>query len=208
MKRGVKAIAVLGIVGLLVGLSLAPAAARPTWKLFGDAKFVKEGVGSDPWALRIRSDASPAFGGVAWSPDGPMTFADLLTVSTDFRVTEADCGGGSPRFSISLDTTGDGVRDGSVFVYLGPVPNFSGCGSAWQSSGNLIEATDTRFDSTQFGGPFYGTHAGTLALVGSGTVTRVSLVVDSSWLFGTQTVLVDNVTVNDSVLSNPGLGSE
>jgi len=194
-------------VSLLVGMAVVgPAAARPTWVLFGDAKFVKEGMGSDPWALRLRSDANPGYGGVAWIPTDTTTFADLTALSSEFRVVEGDCGGGAPRFSVGIDTNGDGSRDGSVFVYFGPYPNFTGCGTDWQSTGELIGSTELRFDTSQVGGTFYDDYAGALALVGSDTVTSIALVVDAGWMFGTQTVLVDDVTVNDNVLSNPGLG--
>jgi hypothetical protein len=42
---------------------------------------------------------------------------------------------------------------------------FTGCGSGWQSTGNLITNTDLRFDSTQFGRPYYGSYSQAVSLV-------------------------------------------
>jgi hypothetical protein len=49
------------------------------------------------------------------------------------------------------------------------------------------------------GGTFYDTYNNALALFGSDTVLRISLVVDGSWGFGDgeQTILVDNILVNN-----------
>jgi hypothetical protein len=139
------------------------------------------------------------FGGVSFDDANGLMFSELTTLSTDYNVTNDDCGGGSPRFSIRMDTDGDGLSNGSVFVYLGPTPSFTGCTpDTWLSSGNLVGSTDARFDLTQFGGPFYGTYADALALLGSDDVLRISLVVDAGWMFTDQeqTVLFDNTVIN------------
>jgi len=209
MRGWLGKLALVAIVGLVVGWTVGPAAAAPKWLLFGDAMFVKEGQGDNPWALQLRSDPTipPTFGGVRFTPPGePMVFTDLWSLGTDYDVTDDDCGGGSPRFQVRMDMDGDGMGDANVFVYIGPFPNFSGCAGGWQSTGNLIGATDARYDLTQVGGTFYDTYGNAVALVGGKTVTRVSLPVDAGWAFadGEQTILVDNVTVNDHVLSGHG----
>lgn len=210
MRRGLSTLAVVAIVGLVVGwTSLGPAAAFPKWLLFGDATFVKQGQGDDPWAVQLRSDLSipPAFGGIAFTPPGdPWEFQDIWWLSTDFDVTDDDCFGGSPRFAVRIDTDGNGIADANVHIYLGPVPNFSGCPTGWQVGTNLIGISETRYDLTQVGGTFYDTYANAVTLVGTKTVTRVLLIVDSGWGFGDgeQTILVDNVTVNEHVLSGHG----
>ena len=67
----------------------------------------------------------------------------------------------------------------------------------------MIEATDARYDSTQFGGPFYGTHSDAPDLVGENSVVGIQLVVDSGWGFADkeQTILADNVQVNNHMLT-------
>jgi len=152
-------------------------------------------------AVTLVSSPTQPFSGVAFDDATGQTVADLSSLSTDYNVTDDDCAAGSPRFQIGVDTTGDSVRDGNVFVYIGPTPDFTGCGTGWQSTGELVGSTDARFDLSQFGGPFYGTYADMIALLGDDTITGVSLVVDSGWAFGDgeQTVLVDNVHVDGGV---------
>ena len=40
--------------------------------------------------------------GVAFTPAAGTTLADLTNLSADFQVTQGDCGGGSPRFSLTV----------------------------------------------------------------------------------------------------------
>jgi hypothetical protein len=149
-------------------------------------------------------------------PSGPkLKFADLFRLSTDFNPVNSDCGAGSPRFEIGLDLNGDGFPEGSLFIYLGPLFNFTGCTSGWQNSGNLVAniTSDQRFDLTQFNGPFYGTYFDALSLVGRGTICYVILVVDSGWWpnlqprAGHQIIHVDTVRINQFTLNatNPPL---
>ena len=110
----------------------------------------------------------------------------------------------APRFSIGLDTNGDGVRNGSMFVYVGSAPDFS-CSlfpGAWRSTGNLIGSGDLRFDTSQLGGTFYDSYANALAAYGAVAITSVSFVVDAGWAFpgGLQDVVVDDLTVNGHTL--------
>ena len=126
-----------------------------------------------------------------------ITFGSLSGLSADVDFTDDDCGGGSPRFSFGIDTNGDSVRDGYLHVYVGPPPSFTGCVSG--PTGNLLAGTDARFDLTQFGGPFYGTYADAVALVGSGTILDAMFAVDGGWsqADGEQTVHVDNVVIGE-----------
>src|SRR3989338_4819821 len=92
--------------------------------LFGDAMIVGGGNPGD--AAQIRSDASiaPGFGGVRFNDASGLLFPALTTLSTDFNVTDDSCGAGSPRIQIQIDTDGDTISNGNVFVYLGPSPSF------------------------------------------------------------------------------------
>ena len=187
-----------------LALVLVPAFAATTYSLVGDAIIV---AGGNPGnAAQIRSDATIGYGGVSVVPGSPIPWASLTTLSTDFNVTDDNCGGGSPRIQIRIDTNGDGISDGSVRVALGPSPSFTGCAADWQSTGNLIGNADGgRYDYSVFGGSPYTTYSNAPASVTAGRVVGVFVVVDGSWSAaatggnGEQTTLIDNITVNSDV---------
>jgi hypothetical protein len=177
-------------------------------KKFDDAAGAAERfkVDNRQGVYRLVSDMSNAtasddFSGLAYTKvHKGLTFAELKELSTDYAVEAGGCGGGSPRFSIGLDTDGDGARNGNLFVYIGTAPSFT-CGTGWQSTGNLIGSSDLRFDTTQLGGTFYDSYANALARYGSAAVTSISLVADGGWAVGgVQRLLVDDTTVNGHVL--------
>lgn len=187
----------------------APAAGGGVpWSVFGDASAIRLEAAPSPWAVQLRSQASaPGFGGIAFQPRTPLTFAQVTTLSADFNVTDDDCGGGSPRFQLNMDTDGDGDSDGNIFVSFGPAPNFTGCTGDWESTGNLIGNNDHgRYDASQVGGSGFGTYQDALTVAGEMRVLGIQLVVDASWFFadGEQTVLVDNVQVNAHRLTGHG----
>jgi hypothetical protein len=175
-----------------------PAAAKPKWEAFGDVEAVKVAPGG--WAIALTSDldADLPYGGIAYEPKKGLTFAGIKKLSADFN---GDYGGGSPRFQINVELPDGSVKN--VFVYLGDEPSFVGTTDGWEKSGNLIGSADLRWDTSQVGGTFYDDYAGALELVGALPVVGIQLVVDSGWFFadGTQTVLVDNVRVNNDVMS-------
>jgi hypothetical protein len=132
-----------------------------------------------------------------------LTFSGISSLSTQFNVTDDDCGGGSPRFQIN-------VGGKNVFVYLGPSPSFTGCTpNTWLSSGNLVGTSDAcRVDTSQLSpGTQCSTWAAAVALLGSQTVTGIQLTVDSGWLPAftdkEQTILVRNVTINGKTFITP-----
>jgi hypothetical protein len=140
------------------------------------------------------------------------TFSALTALSTQFdpvagspaagATTPVGCGGGSPRFQITL------ASGKNVFVYLGPSPDFNSCAlNTWQSSGNLIGNNDVgRYDTSQVqAGTQSNTYSGALALVGTQQVTKISLVVDAGWAFTpkVQTVLARDIDVNGQMFSGP-----
>lgn len=184
-----------GLAGALVGtlMLVTPALAATPFSLFGKATSITNGASlvSDT----SNTDTSDDFSGIGLSIPSGMTFADITALSTTFNVTDDDCIGGSPRFQIHLNTAG-GTK--SMFVYLGPVPNFTGCGAGDINSGNLINSTENRFDLTQLGGPFMGTYTDALAYAGGLTVLGVQIVADSGWAFPDmeQTVNVTNPLVS------------
>lgn len=122
--------------------------------------------------------------------------ADIKTLSTDYNIGGSDCGGGAPRFEIDLAT------GKNIFVYFGPLPNFTNCFYGWQNTGNVVNATDKRWDTSQIGGTFYDTHANAVTLAGSAHIKSISVVVDAGWFTGPkgQDLTIDNFTVNKDVM--------
>jgi len=187
-----------GLLAAISGIALFSSTvswAAPGYTLTGGAAVADESVTlvSNTGDVSDGNDASA----ITFTETGVTTFSSLTALSADFNVTDDDCSTGSPRFQVAFGSQ-------NLFVYLGPTPSFTGCAAnTWISSGNLIGSTDARFDLSQLGGPFYGTYADALALVGSQTVTGISLVADSGWAFADteQTVLVDNVVVNDATFA-------
>lgn len=199
-----RAIVLIVALAAMTAAAGSAAAAGITSSLFGGATRESSDVRlvSDLTDTSTANDSS----GIAFALPAGTTFADLKTLSTEFDPIAGGCGGGSPRFSITLS----GGK--SVFVYLGPSPSFTGCTlNTWQSSGNLIGNNDTgRYDTSQVqAGTQSNTYAGALALVGSQTVTEIDLVVDAGWFFNpkTQTVLVRNVDVDGQTFAVPSAGN-
>lgn len=189
------------LLAAFVALTLAAAApalaADPT--PFGGAT-VANGV------AKLVSDTSNAatsddFSGVRLPLPTGLTLAQVTQLATEFNVTDDDCGGGSPRFVISYGT------NENITVNLGPSPNFTGCAqNTWLSTGNLVGTSDRlRVDTSQVGGGVDSTWAQALSLVGSRTISSISLVVDGSWKMTDkeQTVLVRNVKLNGATYFVP-----
>lgn len=138
---------------------------------------VFESIGSD-----TSTDNDYSF--LRFTPDTRMRFADLNQLVAHYDFTTGNCVAGSLRWQVRIDVGNDGVEanDGNLFVYFGDAPAFNDCDGAASNSGqNLIGNSDARFDLTQLGGPFYGTYADALALIGTDDVLRASLVLDSGW---------------------------
>jgi hypothetical protein len=190
-----------GVFALVFGAILAgavPASAAGSFTLFGDATRVHPGFNSHT-AIQLRS-VGAGFGGIDFKVPSGLTFGQVQNLGTDYNFTAASCGGGSPRFQINVDGK-------NAFVYIGPPPNYTGCPpDVWTDTGNL--ATPASFvDTSQLpGGTFYDTFAAADLKYGSDAVTGIQLVTDAGWMFGTQTVLVDNVRINGKTYTFEGHG--
>lgn len=157
-------------------------------------------------AVRLVSDFSDAgtandFGAVGFPVPTGATLATLTTLSAEFNVTDDNCGGGSPRFQITIGGK-------NVFVYLGPSPGFNTCAAnTWISTGNLVGTSDAcRVDTSQLiAGTQCTTWAAAVAALGSQPITAIQLVVDGGWsqTDKEQTVLVRNVRINGTTFITP-----
>lgn len=179
-------------IATVLGFPLSTLAATD-YSLFGDATTVSPGHNSAT-AVQTTSDAAPGWGGINFDVASGTTFADLATLSTDFNVTDDNCGGGSPRFQLATPS-------GNISVYLGNAPGYDACQpNTWVNTGDLLEGS-LFVDTSQIGGTFYDTYANALANYGAMPIESIQLVVDSGWNAsasggdGEQTVLFDNVVV-------------
>lgn len=195
--------ALVSLVLASLAVQGSAAMAATDYDLYGDASIV---AGGNPGnAARLTSDADPGFGGVDFDVSG-LTFEELTMLATDFNVTDDQCGAGSPRFQINVETE---TGTENIFVYLGPSPTFTGCSAGWQSSGNLIGNNDAcRWDTSQLAaGTQCTTWTAAVAAFGDLEITGIQLVVDSGWNAvasggdGEQTVLVDNVRINSDTIT-------
>ena len=195
MKKTVgKAVGALAATAMGLVVGIGPVIAAGGFTLFGDAALVHPGNNS-PTAAQVRSVGNTGFGGIDFNIPAGLTLSQIQSLSTDYQFTAGSCGGGAPRFSINFGP------NMNAFVYIGPPPNYAGCPqNVWANTGNL--ATPASFvDTTQLGGTFYDTFAAADLRFGSDVVTGIQLVTDAGWLFGTQTVLVDNVMINDATFT-------
>jgi len=123
-------------------------------------------------------------------------FSDITVLSTAYNLGAADCGSESPRFFIALS----GGK--YIVAYFGPVPSFTNCYYGWQNTGNVMQSTDARWDTSQLtGGTSNDTHAHALTLAGTIPVTSISIVLDSGWMTPRgQDLTIDEFRVNDTVM--------
>jgi len=109
-------------------------------------------------------------------PGDGNRLSSIKTLSTDFAaLAGSDCGSGTPRFQIAVETPSG--ENKNVFVYLGAYPNYTGCTPGWQHSGNLADPS-TRWDTSQLGGTFYDPADHAVATFGTYKVVGVSVVVE------------------------------
>ena len=177
-------------MALVVGASSVLAAGGYT--LFGDASLVSPGNNS-PTAVQLRSIGF-GFGGIDFTIPAGTTFSQIQNLSSDYRFTDGSCGGGGPRFQVNVDGH-------NAFVYMGPPPNYTACPqNVWLNTGNLATPASLVDTSQLPGGFFYDTFAAAQVKYGSDIVTGIQLVTDGGWAVpgGTQTVLIDNVMINNT----------
>ena len=186
-----RCIGALACVAMALVVGAGSALAGGGFSLFGDATRVHPGNNS-PTAVQLTS-IGLGFGGIDFSVPSGTTFSQVQNLSTDYKFTDGSCGGGGPRFQVNVDGH-------NAFVYIGPPPSYTGCPqNVWLSTGNLVTPASFVDTSQLPGGTFYDTFAAADIKYGSDLVTGIQLVTDGGWsVGGTQTVLVDNVMIDDT----------
>ncbi len=179
----------LALASAFVIPALALAAASSGYSLFGNATLVSPGNNS-PTGVKFGSDTPPTYGGVDFNIPAGFTVADLNNLSTDYEFISGSCAQGSPRFGA---TTSAG---GTIFFYIGPPPNYTGCpAGVWSNTGNLASPTNL-VDATQIGGGYYEPYGQVQITYGSLVITDLFIVSDNG--NPTQSVEIDNTMVNNT----------
>lgn len=172
---------------LLVVLAIPAAASAAISGAGGGTTF----AGGD--ATLVANTANP-FSFISFDDVNGQPVGALTSLAAD--VVSADYGLGSPRFSVEV-TKGTATK--SIFVYLGDLPNLATGGAG--DTGNLLDSgvNGARVDSTQLGGPFYGTWADAVSAASGWTISGIDFVVDGV----SQTVVLDSVTINGTTHGFP-----
>lgn len=179
------------VVLLCVALAIPATAAYASLSGSGGGTTIANGQAT------LVSNSSSPYSYLTYNDLNGQSVGSLSELSAD--VVSAQYGGGAPRFSIDVT---NGTDTKAIFVYLGDLPNFTSGSNG--DTGNLLDsnANGARVDSTQIGGPFYGTWSDAVAAAASSgysTITGISFVVDGGWQLTSQTVVVDALSINGMV---------
>ena len=197
LKRMFSVIAA-GFVAALV----LPAAtfAATNYQLGGAAEIIKPGLNGSGAAVQLTADknlpdedgeARNAGGNVIFDALEGANFSSLNTLSSDYRVDEGTCGGGT-RFYTMLNNDADADPDANIVYYFT-------CESGLTNSGNLAEGTDqVQVEDYTAGTRSTMTLDEAKALFPNATILEVSLVSDNiNDAAGRQVITFDNVQIND-----------
>lgn len=182
------------------------------WTLQG-AAWAADPTDVTTQALRIQTVADQGFGVASLALPAGTRIQDITALEFDAFYESGGCGGGSPRYTFSVDVDEDGDSDKTLNVYGGPFPSYAGCTLGSWLHHDLMDGA-LRWDAQSMGGPFYGTQAQAAAAAGPAhRLLSVRLIWDSPWAFPDQTEVsyFDNLRVNDVLLmepSNMGCGGQ
>lgn len=203
----IRKIGFLAICITVVGLFAMPALAEkgPAGEKF---KFFGTGHdGSDPqnptnYAVSITISNGTDFGGIVRKVNPGNKASDLTDqLQLKYYLQNMQCGGGSPRIQLGIDTTGDGHFDGNAFGYVGDKP-WGGQGDCPMNQWVLEDMTDNvaKWDLTQLGGGGAITWSEAVAYLATKypnyKVLNIVYVLDSGWLGS----LFQGVTFLDNVV--------
>lgn len=183
------------------------------WSLFGSALPTKQGESPNHWALELTYAGMNSYAGVKFQdPSRTLTFDKIWNLSTDYRIEDGDhCIQRSPRFLIELDTDGDGLAEKGVIAYFASSLYSTVCQNGWVNSGNVMDigSQDQRFDTSEFEkGSTDHTYFDALYLAGDYPVVDILLIVDGEGDGHPQTILVDNMSVNNFKLDAQGFSKK
>jgi hypothetical protein len=187
VKRGLLCLLVI----VAAGLTAAAASATPSTSTFGNGKWTPHTGNDSQSGLVTSSDESGSFGGATIS-DFPSDPGDVTALSFDYNASVSGGSGGSPRLVVQFDD-GDAVLRPLTLTadQWGTVDGMSG--NNW----------DSRSDTCGFS--FAASWNDVVACHPGATITGMWVVNDSGWLYTSGiTVVFDNITVNDTVMSGPG----
>ena len=181
----------------LVALSLAfqglAAAAGSRWTPFGTAHWEKGAGLGGGYGLVTTSSPSGTYGGIQLS-NPPSDPNSITALSYDFKANQTGGSGGSPRLVIQFSDGGDASLRLLVWVAGAWMHEDGMTSTDWDNRGGTCGFVyETTWSAIK------ACHLGT-------TVTGIFAVNDSGWLYppAGETVVLDNVTVNDQVASGPG----
>lgn len=202
MHRYVRlSVAVLGATLALSVAAVALAAPAPQWKPFGDAAWRPHSGFNSQHGLVTSSDASGTFGGIELR-NGPTDPNAIDALSFDFNADQTGPSGGSPRLVVifsDTNTNGYGVLrplnwTADTWTHLDGLT-----GNNWDNQNGTSSGVCGFF-------VFGTTWTAVKACHPGADITSMFLVNDSGWLYPSsgETVVLDNVTVNDAVAAGPG----
>lgn len=195
-----------------VGLLAVPGTAlSQTTGQYGAVQVVNSGPASNPDVFQLTSsnNTPPGYAGLYFDFTSPLALSGITQLSSDYQMTIGTLGGGAPRFTI-FDNGGN-----AAYVYFGS-PQAGGTFSdpnsgVYGNTGNFADllSGDLRVQSNGFGGystgPLpYVTWNDLVTNAGGTLVDFVTLDLDGGTftnLPAGQQMLVDNFTVNGSVIS-------
>lgn len=174
-----------------------PADGASGYSLNGDATLVNPGNDSPTGAEATAGPHASGWVDFDLAIPAGLKLRQLTNLSTDYKFVVGSCWAGSPRFTAYVT---NGTSTGSVFFYLAPPPNYTGCASgAYANTGNLATPTSL-VDAANLGGSLNEPFSNVQADFGDYTVTHVHLDVDGG-AAGNQTVDFDNTRVNEQLVT-------
>ena len=203
MRRGiVRFFTLTALVSLPVAdaSGAKPAGGSGGYTLVEDARLVQPGNASLSAAQTSSTGEPFTWGAVELPIPARLRLRQLTHMSTDYRLVDGSCWGGSPRFEAWVT---DGRGNWKLHFYIGPPPSYTGCPTGVYANSGNVAAPTSSVDASQVGGSYADMYSNVQATYGDYTVTHVYVDLDGGW-FGNQTVDFDNTRVNKQLVTYEG----